>query len=47
MCNSNEDIKEKLTSAPILALPRFENEFILETGVSNQGFGSTLRVVDE
>ena len=32
-----QKIKDKLSSVPLLALPRFEEEFILETGSSKIG----------
>ena len=42
-----QKIKDKLSSAPILALPRFEEAFILETDASHIGLRPILSQVNE
>ena len=37
-----EEWKRKLTSAPVLAYPNLESEFVLETDASVQGLGAVL-----
>ena len=39
---SIDEIKSKLTSAPILAFPKFEKPFMLDTNASNTGIGGVL-----
>ena len=36
------DLKRQLTNPPILAYPRFEEKFILDTDASDAGIGSVL-----
>ena len=37
-----DDLKQRLTSAPILALPDFSNQFVLDTDASDVGIGAVL-----
>jgi hypothetical protein len=37
-----EAVKQALSSAPVLALPDYEKQFILETDASNIGVGAIL-----
>jgi len=42
-----ETLKCKLTSAPILALPRDEGQYILDTDASDHGIGAVLSLVQD
>ena len=44
---SLDEIKSKLTSAPILAFPDFEKPFMLDTDASNTGLGGVLSQVQD
>ena len=35
-------LKDKISNAPVIALPRFEEPFILETDAPNKGLGAVL-----
>ncbi|KAG1167628.1 hypothetical protein G6F70_009441 [Rhizopus microsporus] len=45
--NSFETLKKKLTTAPVLARPDFNKEFILVTDASKLGLGCVLTQLDE
>jgi hypothetical protein len=44
---SFEQLKTKLTSAPLLVFPNFTKKFILDTDASNSGIGAVLSQMDE
>ena len=42
-----EELRQQLTSAPVLAYPDFSQQFILDTDVSDLGIGAVLSQVNE
>ena len=42
-----EEIRHRLVTAPILAFPDYEREFILDTDASDTGIGAVLSQVQE
>ena len=39
-------LKDKISNAPVLALPRFEEPFIVETDASNKGVRGCVKSAD-
>jgi hypothetical protein len=45
--NSFEELKSRITSAPILAIPRTDSKFILTTDACSKGFGAVLSQIQD
>ena len=45
--NAFQDLRRKLTTAPVLAFPKFSKPFLLGTDASDNGFGTVLSQVQE
>ena len=42
-----DDLKHRLTSAPVLAFPQTDGEFVLDTHASGTGIGAVLSQVQD